>query len=98
MYYVIIRGPLGCGKSTLSEKLSKSIHAKHISIDRVLDTFKKTWEKGYVSQASFRKANRIIVLDKGKIAEMGSHHDLMKKKGIYCNLYSLQRGTDLMDK
>ena len=48
--------------------------------------------------STVRKANRIIVLDKGKIAEMGTHYDLMKKKGIYYNLYSLQRGTDLMDK
>ncbi|MEK6819573.1 MAG: ABC transporter ATP-binding protein [Nanoarchaeota archaeon] len=48
--------------------------------------------------STVRKANRIIVLDKGKIAEMGNHNELMRKKGIYHNLYSLQRGTDLIDK
>ena len=48
--------------------------------------------------STVRKAHRIIVLDKGKIAEMGNHNDLMRKKGIYYNLYSLQRGTDLIDK
>ncbi|MEK6760849.1 MAG: ABC transporter ATP-binding protein [Nanoarchaeota archaeon] len=42
--------------------------------------------------STVRKANRIIVLDEGKIAEMGTHAELMRKKGIYCNLYSLQSG------
>ena len=34
-YYIIIRGPLASGKSTISEKLAKIIKAKHFAIDRV---------------------------------------------------------------
>jgi ATP-binding cassette subfamily B protein len=37
-------------------------------------------------------ADRIIVLDKGKIAETGSHEELMKKKGIYFTMYTKQTG------
>jgi ATP-binding cassette subfamily B protein len=35
-------------------------------------------------------ADRIIVLDNGAIAEMGTHDELMKKKGIYFSMYTKQ--------
>ena len=35
-------------------------------------------------------ADRIIVLDKGTIAETGNHDDLMKKRGIYFSMYTKQ--------
>jgi len=37
-------------------------------------------------------ADRIIVLDKGAIAETGTHKELMKKGGIYCDMYTKQAG------
>ena len=44
--------------------------------------------------STVRNADKIVVLDKGKIAELGSHEELIKKKGIYYNLYTLQKGLD----
>lgn len=42
--------------------------------------------------ATVRKADKIIVLDKGKIAEIGKHDELIKKKnGVYKKLYDLQK-------
>ncbi|HOU96330.1 MAG TPA: ABC transporter ATP-binding protein, partial [Bacteroidales bacterium] len=38
-----------------------------------------------------RLADRIIVLNKGKIAESGTHEELMQVKGIYYNLYLRQK-------
>ena len=35
-------------------------------------------------------ADRIIVLDNGKIIESGRHNELLDKKGIYKNLYDIQ--------
>ncbi len=36
------------------------------------------------------KADCIMVLDRGKIAEMGSHEELMQKQGIYWKIYQMQ--------
>lgn len=36
-YFIIIRGALGCGKTTISKKLANILKAEHISIDEVLD-------------------------------------------------------------
>jgi tRNA uridine 5-carbamoylmethylation protein Kti12 len=74
VFYVIIRGPLGCGKSTISKLLSKKLKAEVFAVDRVLDEFGLTKDKeaGYISQKSFFKANEIIAerakkfLDNGK--------------------------------
>ncbi|NOT51949.1 MAG: ABC transporter ATP-binding protein [Chitinophagaceae bacterium] len=40
--------------------------------------------------STIRKANKIIVLDKGEIREMGTHDELMSNGGYYHKLYQLQ--------
>jgi predicted kinase len=72
-FYIIIRGPLGCGKSTLAEKISKLLKAKYISMDRVLDDHDliKEWEEGYISQNCFKKANEIVALKAKQILKHG---------------------------
>jgi ABC-type multidrug transport system fused ATPase/permease subunit len=40
--------------------------------------------------STIQRANRIIVLHKGEIKEMGSHNELLEKNGIYAKLYRLQ--------
>lgn len=43
--------------------------------------------------STVRRANRIIVLDKGRVAEMGTHEELIaKQNGVYRKLYELQMG------
>ena len=39
-------------------------------------------------------ADKIIVLNKGAIAETGTHAELMEKGGIYMEMYRLQRESD----
>lgn len=42
-------------------------------------------------------ADRIIVLENGKIAEMGKHHELIsKQQGLYKKLWDMQRGGMLL--
>jgi ABC-type multidrug transport system fused ATPase/permease subunit len=40
--------------------------------------------------STVRNADRIIVMEKGQIAEEGSHKELMKKGGIYAHAFKLQ--------
>lgn len=40
--------------------------------------------------STIRDADIIVVMDKGRISEMGSHDDLMEKKGTYYRLYMTQ--------
>lgn len=40
--------------------------------------------------STIRKANKIIVLDKGEIKETGSHEELLQKGGFYANLHEMQ--------
>ena len=40
--------------------------------------------------STIQHANRIIVLDKGQIVEIGSHLELLEKEGAYFNLYEKQ--------
>lgn len=41
--------------------------------------------------STIRKASKIIVMDKGEIKEIGTHDDLLGKRGFYANLYNMQQ-------
>jgi len=75
-YFIIIRGPLGCGKSTIAEKLADILNAEYIRMDEVLE--KNGWDKvppdaPCIPAENFIKANDIVLpkvkdlLVKGKI-------------------------------
>jgi ATP-binding cassette subfamily B multidrug efflux pump len=42
--------------------------------------------------STIQHADRIVVLHKGRIREIGTHAELMEKGGLYCRLYQLQYG------
>jgi ATP-binding cassette subfamily B protein len=42
--------------------------------------------------STIRKADVIMVLDKGEIREMGGHDELLAKRGFYASLYEMQFG------
>jgi len=43
--------------------------------------------------ATIKKADKIIVMEKGKIVEQGTHNELLKQKGYYSKLYEIQFET-----
>lgn len=63
-YYIIIRGPLGSGKSTISEKLAQLLDAKHVHMDEVLEKHgfdKMPPDAPCISAENFIKANEIVL-------------------------------------
>lgn len=43
--------------------------------------------------STIEKADRILVIDDGRIVEQGSHDELLAKRGFYANLYNHQHGS-----
>ena len=75
-YFIIIRGPLGVGKSTIAKKLADILDANYIAIDDVLAKHgldKIDPKIGCISSENFIKADEIILpeiknqLENGKI-------------------------------
>jgi ATP-binding cassette subfamily B protein len=40
--------------------------------------------------STVRMADRIAVIQHGRIAELGSHEELLRREGIYAQLFSMQ--------
>jgi ATP-binding cassette subfamily B protein len=40
--------------------------------------------------STLRKANRLVVLDRGQVVEVGDHETLMEREGAYFRLYQAQ--------
>jgi ATP-binding cassette, subfamily B, bacterial len=46
--------------------------------------------------STVREADKIVVLDQGRIAEVGNHQELLAKQGIYHRLHSLQESPNFI--
>lgn len=75
-YFIIIRGPLGIGKSTIAQKLANFLDAEYVPIDLVLEKHrldKVSPKAECIPAENFIKANKIVLpkvkekLKKGKI-------------------------------
>ena len=43
-----------------------------------------------IERTGFSVVDRLLVIDDGKVAEFGTHEELLKRKGIYANLVDMQ--------
>lgn len=76
----------------LDEATSSVDTESEILIQHAIDTLIKGRTSIVIAHrlSTIRKANKIIVLDKGEIKEMGNHDELLKNAGFYSKLYELQ--------
>ena len=47
--------------------------------------------------STIKTASQIVVIDDGEIVEIGTHEDLIKKKGRYFDLYQTQQTSNLVN-
>ncbi len=45
-------------------------------------------------RSTIRESNRVVVMDQGRIVEIGSHEELLDRRGMYYNLYTMQFRSD----
>jgi len=61
-FYIVVRGPLGIGKTTVSERLAKVTGAEYVSVDRILDEpGVEEWddEAGHYSERCFLRTSEL---------------------------------------
>ena len=66
-------------------------------IQKALDALLRDRTTFIITQrlSMIRKGNRIIVMDKGRVAEQGTHDELIRLNGIYRRIYDAQSGGRL---
>ncbi len=63
-YFIIIRGPLGSGKTIIARKLAEVLRAEYISIDEILEKHgldKVAPREECIPAANFIKANTLVL-------------------------------------
>ncbi|HTW39938.1 MAG TPA: ATP-binding protein [Thermoplasmata archaeon] len=71
-YVVLVRGPLGVGKTTVARAVATALGAQYVSIDRLLDEpGVEEWKDGRITPESFLRVNRRAVGEVAASVERG---------------------------
>lgn len=79
----------------LDEATSSIDTETELIIQEAMDVLKKGRTTFVIAHrlSTIRNADQILVLDKGKIVEKGTHDELMDQQGKYYQMYQLQQGN-----
>lgn len=74
-YFVVIRGPAGVGKTTVSKRLAKQLNMKYISLDEVLhnETNLEQRNTKSVPKENWKEVNEIIIPRANEILKKGKN-------------------------
>ena len=77
-----------------------SLSAVDAETDAAIRTALKEHEEGatviLISHriTTLMQADRILVLENGKVAELGTHRELIEREGIYKRIYDIQMSSE----
>jgi len=76
----------------LDEATSSVDTESEMLIQRAIDTLIRGRTSIVIAHrlSTIRKAHQILVMDKGEIREIGTHEELLQRKGYYFRLHSMQ--------
>ncbi len=109
-YLIIIRGPLGVGKTTIAKKLADKIKGQYFSVDEVIESHKLGYdvEDNNIAQKSFLKTNEVLAPQAKEYLEKNipvifdgnfywpSHiEDLIDRLGVKHYIFALQASLDV---
>lgn len=79
----------------LDEATSSLDTASEMMVQRALENLMRNRTTFVIAHrlSTIKRADRIIVLDKGRILESGTHRELYEKGGLYKELYEVQFGS-----
>lgn len=80
-------------RATASALDSESERTVQTAIDKLLESSNRTTIVIAHRLSTIRNADVIVVLEKGRVAEMGSHDELIQQKGAYEALVQAQRAA-----
>lgn len=92
-YLAVARAVYHCARTCIFDEPTMALDIREETA--VMETLEKLCQDKLSILISHRLSHtrfvdRIIVMDHGKIAEEGTHEQLMEKKGLYCTMYQTQ--------
>ena len=81
-----------CPETDATRKFRAELEKKLAKLPKEQNAWSNAGSKPEENFLWFRRnANYLVVLDKGRLAEFGTHDELMRKGGIYYGLVMAQR-------